>query len=110
MSAFLVKLDENLAQPHVDFLNGKGYSAERVTDEGLSGADDAVVWQRAVAEGRFFLTLDLDFADACRFPPGTHPGILLLRLFRLLAIPGSSLPTLARLTSCGRFPESPCPQ
>ncbi|HZV06066.1 MAG TPA: DUF5615 family PIN-like protein [Gemmataceae bacterium] len=79
MSAFLLKLDANLAQPHKDFLNGAGYSAERVTDEGLSGADDAVVWQRAVAEGRFFLTLDLDFADVRRFPPGSHPGILQLR-------------------------------
>ena len=79
MSTFLLKLDENLAQPHMDFLNGVGYSAERVTEEGLSGADDAVVWQRAVAEGRFFLTLDLDFADVRRFPPGSHPGILLLR-------------------------------
>jgi predicted nuclease of predicted toxin-antitoxin system len=79
MSTFLLKLDENLAQAHVDFLNGAGYSAERVTDEGLSGADDAVVWQRAVAEGRLFLPLDLDFADVRRFPPGSHPGILLLR-------------------------------
>jgi predicted nuclease of predicted toxin-antitoxin system len=79
MSAFLLKLDENLAQSHVDFLNAAGYSAERVTDEGLSGADDTVVWQRAVTEGRFFLTLDLDFADVRRFPPGSHPGILLLR-------------------------------
>lgn len=79
MNAFLLKLDENLSQAHVEFLNGAGYCAERVTDEGLSGADDAAVWQRAVAEGRFFLTLDLDFADVRRFPPGGHPGILLLR-------------------------------
>lgn len=63
----------------MDFLNGAGYSAERVTDEGLSGAEDAVVWQRACSEGRLFLTLDLDFADVRRFPPGSHPGILLLR-------------------------------
>ena len=79
MSAFLLKLDENLSQTHVEFLNAAGYSAERVTDEGLSGADDAVVWQRAVAESRFFITLDLNFADVRRFPPGSHPGILLLR-------------------------------
>jgi predicted nuclease of predicted toxin-antitoxin system len=79
MSAFLVKLDENLSQSHVDFLNRAGYAAERVTDEGLSGAEDARVWDRAVAERRFFITLDLDFADVRRFPPGSHPGILLLR-------------------------------
>jgi predicted nuclease of predicted toxin-antitoxin system len=79
MSAFLVKLDENLSQSHVDFLQEKGYAAERVTDEGLSGADDAAVWQRTVSEGRLFVTLDLDFADVRRFAPGTHPGIVLLR-------------------------------
>jgi predicted nuclease of predicted toxin-antitoxin system len=79
MSAFLVKLDENLSQSHADFLNKAGYAAERVTDEGLSGAADAAVWHRAVSEGRFFITLDLDFADVRRFPPGSHPGIVLLR-------------------------------
>jgi hypothetical protein len=36
MSAFLVKLDENLSQAHVEFLNGVGYSVERETDEDLS--------------------------------------------------------------------------
>ena len=72
MSDFRVKLDENLSQSHVDLLNAVGYCAEHVTDEGLSGADDPVVWQHAVAEGRFFITLDLDFADVRRFPPG-HP-------------------------------------
>ena len=40
MSAFLVKPDENLSQAHIEFLNGAGCSAERVTDEGLSGADE----------------------------------------------------------------------
>jgi predicted nuclease of predicted toxin-antitoxin system len=79
MNGFLVKLDENLARAHAEFLNVSGCSAERVTDEGLSGAEDSTVWQRALAEGRFFVTLDLDFSDVRRFPPGTHPGLLLLR-------------------------------
>jgi len=30
-------------------------------------------------EGRFFITLDLGFSDVRRYPPGSHPGILLLR-------------------------------
>ncbi|KZL48352.1 DUF5615 family PIN-like protein [Nodularia spumigena] len=79
MTKMLVKLDENMAQKHVEFLQQSGYSADRVTDEGLSGAKDEVVWQQVCAEGRFFITLDLDFSDVRRFPPGTHPGILLLR-------------------------------
>jgi predicted nuclease of predicted toxin-antitoxin system len=79
MTALAVELDENLSQSHTDFLKAAGYAADRVTDEGLSGADDAVIWHRVVADGRFFITLDLDFADVRRFPPGSHPGILLLR-------------------------------
>lgn len=79
MKEMLVKLDENMAQNHVEFLRQAGYDADRVTDEGLSGADDGVIWQQVCSEGRFFITLDLDFSDVRRFAPGTHPGILLLR-------------------------------
>ncbi len=75
----LVKLDENLSITHAEFLRNEGYDCDRVTDEGLSGEDDEVVWQQVCTEGRFFITLDLDFSDVRRFPPGTHPGILLLR-------------------------------
>jgi predicted nuclease of predicted toxin-antitoxin system len=56
-----------------------GHSADRVHDQGLSGATDEVVWSRVITEGRFFITLDLDFSDVRRFPVGSHPGILLLR-------------------------------
>ena len=74
-----IKLDENLSQAHGEFLQQAGYDCDRVTDEGLSGADDETVWQETCREQRFFITLDLDFADIRQFPPGTHPGILLLR-------------------------------
>ncbi|MGL5059534.1 MAG: DUF5615 family PIN-like protein [Microcoleus sp.] len=74
-----IKLDENMSLAHAELLRQEGYDCDRVTDEGLSGADDDIVWQQACAEGRFFITLDLEFSDVRRFPPGTHPGILLLR-------------------------------
>jgi predicted nuclease of predicted toxin-antitoxin system len=79
MNPFAVKL-ENLGQTHVRFLKDFGYQADRVHDEGLSGADDETVWERVVSEGRFLITLDLDFSDIRRFQPGSHPGILLLRV------------------------------
>ena len=79
MSRLLVKLDENLSRSHAEFLQRCGYEADRVHDQGLSGASDVAVWDRVVAEGRFLITLDLDFSDVRRFPPGTHPGILLIR-------------------------------
>ena len=79
MTEIAVKLDENLGRSHVEFLRQAGYTADRVTDQGLSGADDRALWLRVVAEGRFFITLDLDFADVRQFPPGSHPGLLLVR-------------------------------
>ena len=75
----LVKLDENLGRSHVELLRNAGHEADRVYDEGLSGETDSAVWKRVCAEGRFFITLDLDFADVRRYPPGSHQGILLLR-------------------------------
>ena len=61
------------------FLRQAGYDTDRVTDEGLSGATDEQVWQEVLKEKRFFITLDLDFSDIRQFPPGSHPGIFLLR-------------------------------
>ena len=77
--SFAVKLDENLSLAHVDLLRHAGYDADRVDQQGLSGATDEQVWGRVCADNRFFITLDLDFSDVRRYPPGTHPGILLIR-------------------------------
>jgi hypothetical protein len=38
------------------------------------------IWQAACAEQRFMITQDLDFSDTRRFAPGTHAGLLLVRL------------------------------
>lgn len=76
---FPIKLDENLGLAHKNLLRELGYEADRVYDEGLSGASDEEVWRVVRAEGRLLITLDLDFSDVRRYPPGTHPGILLIR-------------------------------
>jgi predicted nuclease of predicted toxin-antitoxin system len=77
--SFAVKLDENLGRPHVELLRQAGLDADRVSDQGLSGATYKIIWERCCAEARFFITLDLDFADVRQYPPGSHPGILLIR-------------------------------
>ena len=75
-----LKLDENLGLAPKILLQQAGHDAERVTDESLSGAPDDVVWERACSERRLFITLDLRFSDRRKYPPGSHPGIILLRL------------------------------
>jgi Domain of unknown function (DUF5615) len=49
--SFAVKLDENLARAHVALLRSAGYDADRLDDEGLSGAEDKLVWERAPRGG-----------------------------------------------------------
>ena len=75
-----VKLDENLSLRLKHGLIELGHDADTVRDEQLQGRPDAEVWAAAQAERRFLITLDVDFADARSFPPGTHAGILIVRL------------------------------
>jgi predicted nuclease of predicted toxin-antitoxin system len=75
-----IKLDENLPSRLVGVLSSLGHDVHTVHDEALSGRPDADIWQAACSEGRFLITQDLDFSDTRRFAPGTHPGLLLLRL------------------------------
>jgi predicted nuclease of predicted toxin-antitoxin system len=51
-----------------------------VRDEGLTGRPDQDGWSATQADRRFLITQDLDFADNRRFAPGSHMGVLLVRL------------------------------
>jgi predicted nuclease of predicted toxin-antitoxin system len=75
-----VKLDENLPVSLSVILLGFHHDVHTVADENLSGGSDREVWDAAQREGRFLITQDLDFSDLRRFVPGTHCGILLVRL------------------------------
>ena len=75
-----IKLDENLPHRLVPLLTELGHDVDTVPDEQLAGQDDDVVWEAAQARGRFFITQDLDFSDARKYAPGTHHGLLLVRL------------------------------
>jgi predicted nuclease of predicted toxin-antitoxin system len=75
-----IKLDENLPARLKPLLSDLGHNVDTVGSEGLNGCPDPVVWKEAKTAGRFFITQDLDFSDISRFTPGTHPGILLVRL------------------------------
>ena len=55
-------------------------TVDTVPSEHLAGRDDNEVWPAAQAVNRFLITQDLDFSDVRRFTPGTHAGLLLLRL------------------------------
>ncbi|GAC1642360.1 MAG: DUF5615 family PIN-like protein [Candidatus Acidiferrum sp.] len=75
-----IKLDENLPQRLAPLLRDLGHDAHTVAEEKLIGRPDAEIWEASQKESRFLITQDLDFSDIRRFAPGSHAGILLLRL------------------------------
>jgi predicted nuclease of predicted toxin-antitoxin system len=75
-----IKLDENLPSRLVAALSQLGHEVDTVARERLTGRSDAEIWQAAQNGGRFLVTQDMDFSDIRRFQPGTHRGLLLVRL------------------------------
>jgi predicted nuclease of predicted toxin-antitoxin system len=75
-----IKLDENLPVQLQGLLSALHHDVHTVHGEQLVGRNDDIIFQAATAEGRLLMTQDLDFSDIRRFKPGTHPGIVLIRL------------------------------
>lgn len=75
-----IKLDENIPASAVPVLSLLGHDVDTVLDEGLAGQDDRAVGNASQQAGRFLITQDLNFSDLRRFAPGTHHGLLLIRL------------------------------
>lgn len=75
-----VKLDENLPASVGEILVAHDHEVDTVIAEDLAGHPDSEVSAAAQAEDRLLITLDKGFGDIRAYPPGTHPGILVLRL------------------------------
>ena len=75
-----IKLDENLPARLVRRLAELGHDTDTVSQEGFTGRPDSDIWTAAQTANRFLITQDLDFSDIRRFAPGTHHGLLLVRL------------------------------
>ena len=75
-----IKLDENLPTSLAEDLGALGHDTDTVSQQGLAGSKDRAVWSGAQKAGRLLITHDMDFSDLRLFEPGTHHGILLVRL------------------------------
>ncbi|MFN0106353.1 MAG: DUF5615 family PIN-like protein [Bryobacteraceae bacterium] len=76
------KIDRNLPVEFADLLRQAGYEADTVEDEGLSGAEDAIVAECCRVERRILVSLDLDFANVRAYPPEDHAGLIVIRTKR----------------------------
>ena len=69
-------LDENVPRSIYRLLEQMGFHVEYVPQ----GVSDRTVIRLARERGLILVTRDSDFADEVRYPPGTHPGIIVLRI------------------------------
>jgi predicted nuclease of predicted toxin-antitoxin system len=74
-----LKLDENLSRHLKPVLTGLGHDVLTAADENLLSQPDAEIARAAKTEQRMLLTLDIEFADLRKYPPGSHPGVILFR-------------------------------
>ena len=74
-----VKLDENLSCHLSPMISDYGLDVDTVVDERLKGQSDQTVGAQACRAGRILFTLDVEFADLRKHPPGEHPGVILFR-------------------------------
>lgn len=102
------KLDENVDVRAAEVLTAAGHDVTTVASQGLGGTKDPAIAQVVAREDRILVTLDRGFGDIRRYPPGSHPGIVLVRLRRQalphveialqLLLRYEDLPSLARCT------------
>lgn len=76
-------LDQNIPEsiaPWLEELN-LGLSAIHVNNLSMAKASDAAIFEIAQKEQYLILTFDEDFADRRIYPPGSHYGIIRLRVW-----------------------------
>ncbi len=76
------KVDENLPPFMAGRLTTAGFDAMTIVEQAFGGISDDRLVPLCVTEGRILVTLDLDFSDVRRYPPGNGPGFIVLRLER----------------------------
>lgn len=74
------KLDENLPVSAASVLAAAGHDVDTVPGEQLVGRPDQDVVAASAAAGRVLVSLDVGLGDIRAYPPGSHAGIVILRL------------------------------
>lgn len=68
------------AQPGAELLRAAGFDVATVAQQRLVSAPDEILATICGAENRCLVTLDKDFSDPIRYPPGNYAGIVVVRL------------------------------
>ncbi len=85
LASQLVLLDESLPLRAASILRSNGVDAIHAKEAGLQAAEDRAVLDRAQADGRACITLDLDFHQLLAETGSSGPSVVLLRFQSLHA-------------------------
>lgn len=77
---FKFLIDENCPLPLEGLLQGKGFDAIHVKTAGLAGTKDSQLFTWAQQEKRIIISRDMGWANIVTYPPGSHAGLIVLRL------------------------------
>jgi predicted nuclease of predicted toxin-antitoxin system len=78
MTKFL--LDENVPPAIGVFLQSMNFDVVHANESGMHGASDDQIMDLARQEERTLITFDKHFADLVLYPPGTHWGVIRIRI------------------------------
>ena len=73
------KIYENAPVELKILLEKAGHVAKTVFDQSLCGRSDTRIMNVCRDESLVLVSLDSDFSNIQAYPPGTHPGIMVLR-------------------------------
>lgn len=75
--------DENVYTPIIEALRGAGHDLLEAKEEKSLVMSDFEIFKTAQEQNRTLLTMDKDFSNILRYAPGSHPGIIVLKLYGL---------------------------
>ena len=61
-------------------LRDTGYQIDSILERNLSGLCDEKIIRLCIKENRILITFDNDFGNIFRFPIGSNPGIILIKI------------------------------
>ena len=75
--------DANVFVPIVEGLRHLGHDVFDLKQEGLEKLSDTEVFQLAQEHRRILITMDKDFSSILLYPPTSHYGIIVTKLYQL---------------------------
>lgn len=83
--------DANVYKAFVKNLRSLGHDVLDIKEQGLERSSDAEIFTLAHREKRILISMDKDFSSIIHYPPGTHYGIIVVKLYRITILEATNI-------------------